>query len=212
MSTKPKRIKLPKSVDIDISAPATPVWDSIKFDGVTETELLAKFKLHYKKHFEFLLGLALSRMAMDTAMINVDAAIKEHANEAIAIRDDDSVKYIDTVFEAGIKTYAGHEAFSFLDEDTRKEVLSVLLSTSKGKPLSSKKSNEPAGYLLGNAYNNITQSIQKIEQYLGNRLGEENTNPYGHQDERPRNSSTRGRKGNKAGVILKTPRSSPRKK
>lgn len=177
---KDKRI--PISID-DTSVNDT-VFDSEKFDTIPKELVLKVFEKKYKIHKNKLLEIVLSRMALSTAMSNIDEAIREHINNSLIVNTDKTVEAIDNGFTMALVGYAYSDAFSFIeDEEIRNDILTTMLIGQKGL-----KSKSPVGFQESPAVGaspSVTPNKKSIERDLKNieakvdKLSREDNSIYG---------------------------------
>lgn len=197
---KPKIIRQADVIKVSTESQTVEVWDSAAFDTIKPQTLQTAFTDSYNKHLAFLIKLVTSRTALNTAMVNIDESVKEHMNGSTLVHETATVAAIDKAFELALKTYAYEDAFSFLDETTRKEILVGLLTNKQpvSAPLGggSKKAG-PIGVLGNKTVDDITKGIEDIARRLNHKLGDAPSSPYGEMDEDRRPSRKVGAIRNK---------------
>jgi len=152
------------------------VFDSDTFDDIPVDIIQKVFVNKYKIHKQAILDLVVSRLAMGTALSNVESSIKEAMEEAILVDTDKTKDSLDVGFTLALLAHGYNEAFSFItDEETRKEIVLTLLT---GKRLTNARSKGPVGYIKGSE--GIEKDLQEITNKVADKLEKDSDPMYGN--------------------------------
>ena len=195
---KERRVKANRpTLSIDTEVKVVEQFDTESFDRIDAANLRKLFGSAYTEHVKFIMELVTSRAALDTAMLNVDNAVKEHMNGSVSIHETKTVTAIDTAFDIAIRLYAYDKAFGFLDSDTRKEVLINVLSNGRAAGVgggAGKGKEAPIGRAAGHSGDDLNKTIRAMEERLTNAIGGQPNNPYG-EGENPRGKAEKKKVG-----------------
>lgn len=155
---------------------ADDAFDSKEFDSIPAERIQRVFVDKYRTHSKAILELVVSRMALSTALSNVEASIKEAMEDAIVVDTDVTRESLDSGYTLALLAHGYNEAFSFLtDEEMRKDIILTLLTGKRLKGGNSKKS--PVGYVKGNELEN---EIDEIRNAVEGKLEKDNDPIYGN--------------------------------
>jgi len=178
-----------------------------QIDKKTMSKLYSKF---FEQHKEKLLNLALSRIALDSAMISIESSFDEHmSGSPITLRDEEITSKIDTAFSKSVIMYALDCAMSefILDPAIRQEYTNNFLNQTK-TPLVREPNGErsPLGIVTsrGGSSDSIHNIVENLQHIIADRTGlvDNSPSPYGNVKKPKTGSSASNRKlPEKPGVV-----------
>lgn len=177
---KERKIKVSelKKVHIATEIPnkADNTFDSNDFDSIPVEVIQKIFVKKYHIHKNAILDLVVSRLAMGTALTNIESSIKDAMEEAILVDTDKTKDSLDVGFTLALLAHGYNEAFSFItDEEVRKEIILTLLT---GKKTSGTRSKGPVGYTKNAEA--IEKDIQSITDKVAGKLEKDSDPVYGN--------------------------------
>ena len=183
---KRRIITASETVTIKTAVEEGEVYDRSIIETIAESDIFNKYKEHLEKHKNAILDMAVSRLALDSAMNLIENSIGTLTNgKAIEINTEEISEKIDTIFERGILLHAYNAALQSAvdDTETRKELMLKYVADGKlNAPAPNPNAIMPLARLSKEA---IEKDIDIIRDSLGtSRKKDESTNPFGVMNEK----------------------------
>lgn len=180
---KKRYINLAKPrLSISTIKPSAPeVFDTDKFEKISDKTLIEKFETYHQQHLSKLIEITLSNLAFDTALNNVEKNINRVTNDAVDIDPDNIIRTnVERQFNDLIKFYCLEQGLDIL---VSAEIKSQLIE--KLTPLTRQTSLKDM--LVAS---NVQQDISAIGNSLGVDTSPE-TKPYGENQTEDKNSKSK---------------------
>ena len=185
-------------------------WDSISFDTVSKEKIVTSFNRHYSDHVEALLDITMSRLALGTALTNVNNAVSDETSNSIDLDEDGNItNAMDNIYTRALLLYVTEHSLKIaVSEDLKLELLKSL--DSKFASILRKSSTKEESYPIAVSATHGKDSKTPVERNitrLSKKMGineDEEVNPYGivnPPEEKPSSSKEPLKKAKTSGII-----------
>jgi hypothetical protein len=201
-----------QSVKIKTEVKQVETWDTIEFDNISIEEVIKQFKVFYPGHVENITALAMSRIALGTALTNVGKYVSEYTNESIDLDEEgDVTNAFDEIFTSALMLYVTEHAISLaVSEDSKDHIMKHIEPQIKKLSSAIRKSGSDGGGHLGTLSRGSEQhekNVNKIAKKTGLDKND-GTGPYGNNKdfdskEEEHNKDGRLKKVNQPSAVIK---------
>ena len=182
----------PKARVVKETPPIEEAFDVSKLELIEEKEIIDKYKEFYEQHKQHVMNIAISRVALDSVLRNVEASLTQHMGSPIQLHDEEATSKLDDAFTKSLVVYAlDHVLSEFItDQEHRNEYIQQFTAQ---RPVVSKAPNKQAPIGVSTSNNDLNSAVSKIEQIIKQQSGiqDEAPSPYGFTTPREKNKDNR---------------------
>ena len=182
---KQRTVNVSDKLKITPTQAPSEVFDTSKIEDIPKLEVVKRYTELYSKHKDKVLGLVLSRIALDSVITSVEKSLAEYTNgAAINLQDAAMSEKISEMFDRSLLLYALESSLAEVidDPETRREFV-LKQSEKNDKMLAPPDTGEkqPIGKMYSRDPDKIKGVLDNIQKHLESRTGirDDAPSPYG---------------------------------